>query len=203
MPTKIIIVVGKYHDIIKKTVDEYIQNIQLVYVYQPEALGTGNAIQCCVEELQSEPSDLTLILSGDVPFLKCETMMDIIKDTNKVKIAITELEDSTGYGRIILKDSEFTRIVEEKDCSTEEKKIKLINCGIYSFNTEILCKYLPYLTNDNNQKEYYLTDIIEIIKMNEDINVELCNIDKEKHYQIMGINTKQQLLELERLARPI
>lgn len=203
MPKKIIIVVGKYHNIIKKTIDEYIQNINLVYVYQPEALGTGHAIQCCMEELKSEPSELTLILSGDVPFLKCETMIDIIKDTNKVKIAITELEDSTGYGRIMLKNSQFEKIIEEKDCSTEEKRIKLINCGIYSFSTDILCKYLPCLSNDNAQREYYLTDIIEIIKINEDINVELCTIDKDKHYQIMGINTKQQLIELESLVSPV
>jgi UDP-N-acetylglucosamine diphosphorylase/glucosamine-1-phosphate N-acetyltransferase len=203
MPKKIIIVVGKYRDIIKKTIDEYLPNIQVIYVYQPEALGTGNAIQCCIEELQSDPSDLTLILSGDVPFLKYETMVDIIKDTNKVKIAATELADPTGYGRIILHNSQFEKIVEEKDCSTEQKQIKLINCGIYSFNTEVLCKHLPSLSNDNAQKEYYLTDIIEIIKINEDINVQLCNIEKEKHYQIMGINTKQQLLELEGLVIPV
>jgi UDP-N-acetylglucosamine diphosphorylase/glucosamine-1-phosphate N-acetyltransferase len=203
IPKKIMIVVGKYRDIIKKTIDEYLPNVQLIYVYQPEALGTGHAIQCCANELKFETYNTTLVLSGDVPFLKYETMTDIIKDTNKVKIAVTELEDSTGYGRIILKDLQFEKIIEEKDCSVEQKKIKQINCGIYSFNTKILCKYLPCLSNNNAQKEYYLTDIIEIIKINEGIDVQLCNINKDKHYQIMGINTKQQLLELERLANPI
>lgn len=203
MPKKIIIIVGKYRDIIKQTIDEYFPNTNIVYVYQPKALGTGHAIQCCIEELQSDPSELTLILSGDVPFLKYETMNDIIKDINKVKIAATELEDPTGYGRIIVNNSQFEKIVEEKDCSSEQKMIKQINCGIYSFNTNILCKYLPYLSNDNVQKEYYLTDIIEIIKINENIEIQICNIDKEKHYQIMGINTKQQLLDLERMAKPV
>ena len=200
-PKKIMIVVGKYREIIEKTIKEYLDmnTFPIEYIYQPEALGTGHAIQCCIESLKKNINSKTLILSGDVPLLKYNTMNSIITNVNKVKITTTEFENSTGYGRIIEKNSLFEKIVEEKDCTLEEKKIKKINCGIYVFDTEILCKYLPYLTNNNAQKEYYLTDIIEIIKTNEDINIDLYNISKENHYQIMGINTKEQLIELERL----
>jgi len=200
-PKKIMIVVGKYREIIEKTIKEYLDmnTFPIEYIYQPEALGTGHAIQCCIESLKKNINSKTLILSGDVPLLKYNTMNSIITNVNKVKITTTEFENSTGYGRIIEKNSLFEKIVEEKDCTLEEKKIKKINCGIYVFDTEILCKYLPYLTNNNFQKEYYLTDIIEIIKTNEDINIDLYNISKENHYQIMGINTREQLLELERL----
>jgi len=202
-PKKILIVVGIYYEIIKETISKYIQqDIPIKYIYQPQSLGTGHAIQCCVDELKLDQQTTTLILSGDVPFLKYDTMSNII-NTNTVKIGITELENSFGYGRIILNDSNFEKIVEEKDCSAEEEKIKLVNCGIYAFNTAILCKYLHHLSNNNSQKEYYLTDIIEIIKINENKKIELCVIEKEKHYQIMGINTKNQLLELERLVNPI
>jgi hypothetical protein len=128
-------------------------------------------------------------------------MYELIQNTNKVKIMTTELENSSGYGRIIELHSEFLKIKEEKDCLPEEKLIKKINCGIYSFNTEILCKYLPYLNNNNSQNEYYLTDIIEIIKMNEKIKVDMFNIPNNKHHEIMGINTKEQLLELEKFMK--
>lgn len=200
-PKKILIVVGKYKNIIEQTIKDYldINAFPIIFVFQKEALGTGHAIQCCTEELQKESAQTALILSGDVPFLKYTTMTEIIKNTNKVKIATTELENATGYGRIIEINSLFEKIVEEKDCSEEQKLIKKINCGIYAFDTQILCKYLPYLSNNNSQKEYYLTDIIEIIKLNEHVSVDLYNIPKHRHYEIIGINTKEQLLELEKL----
>ena len=116
-------------------------------------------------------------------------MREILKNVNKVKITTAEFDNSTGYGRI----------VEEKDCSTEEKNIKKINGGIYAFDIETLCKYLPYLSNNNSQNEYYLTDIVEIIKTNENIEIDMFNITPDKHHEIMGINTTDQLLELEKL----
>jgi len=200
-PKKIIIVVGKYRDIIDKTISEYIDldSFPVVFVNQHEALGTGHAIKCCIDELKNDLNKTTLILSGDVPLLKYETMFDLIKNTNKVKLMTTEFDNPTGYGRIVEHNSEFLKITEEKDCILEEKLIKKINCGIYSFDTNILIKYLPYLNNNNSQKEYYLTDIIEIIKKYENVKIDMLNISKDKHHEIMGINTKEQLIELEKL----
>lgn len=126
-------------------------------------------------------------------------MREILKNVNKVKITTDEFDNSTGYGRIAEVDSTFVKIVEEKDCSTEEKNIKKINGGIYAFDIETLCKYLPYLSNNNSQNEYYLTDIVEIIKTNENIEIDMFNITPDKHHEIMGINTTDQLLELEKL----
>jgi UDP-N-acetylglucosamine diphosphorylase/glucosamine-1-phosphate N-acetyltransferase len=202
-PKKIIIVVGKYKDIIQKTIESYLDMnlFNIVYVFQEEALGTGHAVQCCMEELKKEYSNMTLILSGDVPLLKSNTMNELIKDNTNIKIIVSEFENPTGYGRIIeTNDGVFDKILEEKDCNEEEKKIKKCNCGVYAINTNILCKYLPCLTNNNSQKEYYLTDIIEIIKINEKMNIEMLNIPKEKQYEIIGVNTKQQLVDLEKIA---
>jgi len=200
-PLKIIIVVGKYRDIIETTINEYVDTdkTQLVFVDQPDAQGTGHAIQCCAEELNKDNCLTTLILSGDVPLLKSETMVKMLENINKVKIMTAEFDNSSGYGRIAELDAKFVKIVEEKDCSIDEKQIKKINCGIYAFDTETLCKYLPYLSNNNAQKEYYLTDIIEIIKTRETIDIDMFNIRKDKHHEIMGINTSDQLLELEKL----
>ena len=200
-PLKIIIVVGKYRDIIETTINEYVDTdkTQLLFVDQPYAQGTGHAIQCCAEELNKDNCLTTLILSGDVPLLKSETMVKMLENINKVKIMTAEFDNSSGYGRIAELDAKFVKIVEEKDCSIDEKQIKKINCGIYAFDTETLCKYLPYLSNNKAQKEYYLTDIIEIIKTRETIEIDMFNIRKDKHHEIMGINTSDQLLELEKL----
>ena len=201
-PLKIIIVVGKYRDIIEKTITEYvdINQINLKFVNQPTAIGTGNAIYCCIDELTHNIHNInttTLILSGDVPLLKTDTMLAVITHINKVKLITAEMINSTGYGRIIELNNKFVKIVEENDCTHEEKEIKKINCGIYAFKTDILCKYLPYISNNNSQKEYYLTDIIEIIKNNEDVEVDMFNIPQYKIHEIIGVNTKAQLADLE------
>ena len=124
-------------------------------------------------------------------------MLAVITHINKVKLITAEMINSTGYGRIIELNNKFVKIVEENDCTHEEKEIKKINCGIYAFKTDILCKYLPYISNNNSQKEYYLTDIIEIIKNNEDVEVDMFNIPQYKIHEIIGVNTKAQLVDLE------
>lgn len=199
-PIKILIIVGKYKNIIIDTLEEYgiINDDLLIFVNQPESLGTGHAMQCCISELQQYKQNIVIILSGDVPLLQYDTLNDFITSFNIAKMITTVLDEPYGYGRIIVNNG-FIKIVEEKDCSVEQQNIHNVNCGIYAFNVDILCKYLPYLTNNNSQKEYYLTDIIEIIQNNENIKVDTFMIIKEKQYQIVGVNTPEQLLQLERL----
>lgn len=200
-PSKIICVVGKYKDIIVSTIKEYIDydNQKIIFVNQPEPLGTGHAIQCCIDELRKDNDSNVIILSGDVPLLKYSTISDFLQNVDTGKLMTTEFDNPTGYGRIIEKNGIFEKIVEEKDCLPEERLVKKVNCGIYVFDSRILCKYLPYLTNNNSQKEYYLTDIVEIIKQHEDIKIDTMNIPKERQYEIMGVNTIEQLRELEDL----
>ena len=202
-PIKILIVVGKYKNIIKQTLEQYMDiniNKQIVFIDQPIALGTGHAIQCCRDELLNyDDLSKVIILSGDVPLLKFSTINNMLENFNKVKIVTTKFNNPDGYGRIIEKNNKFLKIVEQKDCNEEEKLIKRVNCGIYIIQLSILCKYLPYLSNNNSQNEYYLTDIIEIIKINENIVIDIHDISEKNQYQIMGINTSEQLLELEKL----
>jgi UDP-N-acetylglucosamine diphosphorylase/glucosamine-1-phosphate N-acetyltransferase len=195
---KILIVVGKYREIIQKTIEEYLATDVITFIDQPNPLGTGNAIQCCIEELKKYTYHNTLILSGDVPLLSAELMYNMVTNVSIVRLMTAIFLEPRGYGRIVETEF-FEKIVEEKDCSEEEREIKKINCGIYTFDSKILCKYLPHLKNNNAQKEYYLTDILEIIKNNEKVNVELYNIEKEKHHEIIGVNTKAQLVELEKI----
>lgn len=199
-PKKILLVVGKYKDIIESTIKNYINIQNIEFINQPNALGTGNAILCCRDYLLNNPLSNVLILSGDVPLIRCDTLSNIINISNTT-IVTTSLDNPTGYGRIIILDSIFHKIIEEKDCNDREKELKIVNSGIYLFDSDLLCKYLPLINNDNNQKEYYLTDIFKIIKTHESRNINLYNIEKKFQYQLMGVNTPEQLKDLEILMQ--
>jgi UDP-N-acetylglucosamine diphosphorylase/glucosamine-1-phosphate N-acetyltransferase len=197
---KIIIVVGKYKDVIKSELDKFIDDLpDIEYVIQDEPLGTGHAIKCCINELSEFPESDVLILSGDVPLLQQNTMNKLINMNENVKLITTNLSEPTGYGRIVKNSEKFEKIVEQKDCNKRELEIKEINCGIYSIKSEYLCKYLPELKNNNSQGEYYLTDIIEIIKREENIDIGILKIPEQNVYEILGVNTIEQLKELEKL----
>lgn len=196
---KILIVVGKYKDVIKAELEKYDQMPDIEYVIQHEPLGTGHAVKCCINELSEFPESDVLILSGDVPLLQQNTMKKLINMDEKVKLITTTLSDPTGYGRIVKNSEKFDKIIEQKDCNKIELEVKEINCGIYAIKSEYLCKYLPHLKNNNSQGEYYLTDIIEMIKREEGLDVGLLKIPEENIYEILGVNTIEQLKELEKL----
>jgi len=121
---KIIIIVGKYKDIIKTELEKYDKLPEIEYVIQDEPLGTGHAIKCCINELSEYPESDVLILSGDVPLLQQHTMNKLIKMNEKVKIITTILSDPNGYGRILKNGEKFDKIVEQKDCNKREIEIK-------------------------------------------------------------------------------
>ena len=193
-PIDIYIIVGKYKDVIEKEIGNYNLSKKIKFVIQEEALGTGHAIQCCVPVLENLNSNV-IILSGDVPLISRKTLENLV-NIDKIKLMTTILDNPKGYGRIVEKDNKFVKIVEDKDCNYFEKEINKINSGIYSINSELICKYVMDLKNDNKQKEYYLTDIVEIIKENENIDIEMYNVPKEKQFELMGVNTIEQLNQL-------
>ena len=173
---KVIIVVGKYKDRIKEVIDKYINYIpEITYVIQEEPLGDGHALICCKEELLKLPKTDVLILSGDVPMLRVNTMRKLIETKGAVKMITTTVDDPSGYEKF--------------------------NAGIYCVNAKLLCDHFQYLTNDNKEKEYYLTDLIEIIKTRSNANIELYNIEAERIGEILGVKTLEQLKELEALIK--
>jgi UDP-N-acetylglucosamine diphosphorylase/glucosamine-1-phosphate N-acetyltransferase len=198
IPVKqILIVVGKHRSQIQEAI---VSDQNITYVDQPEALGTGHAIQCCIPELVKYPNSKTMILSGDVPLFSTQSMFQLIHQVNKVRITVTNSYDPAGYGRIIMSNNNtFDKIVEHNDCTAEQLAIQLVNCGIYAMDTEILCKWLPSITNNNSKGEYYLTDIIEIIKREEQIEIDLYDLPSDKIMEVTGVNTLKQLNELSKL----
>jgi UDP-N-acetylglucosamine pyrophosphorylase len=189
----IYIIVGAFRDQIEKVVNQhFFKSDYFRYINQPEPLGTGHAIQCCLPVLQQQFSSVkVLVLSGDVPFFSTQSMRDVMNIQSKATIVATQMEDPYGYGRIIKSELEL-RIVEEKDCTDEEKQVKMVNCGIYAFENETLCQNLPKIKNENAQNEYYLTSIFETIQG----KVGFYEIPAEKQYEVCGINTPDQLEEM-------
>lgn len=193
-PKMILIVVGKYRNIIEETLNKFNVLKFVKFVIQMPAQGTGHAIQCCKDTLHinNEKNDKVLILSGDTPLVSSKLMKDMI-NFQDVKIMTTIREDPTGYGRVKITKGKFDKIVEHKDANEEELKIQQVNCGIYAFRNDYLCKYLRYLNNNNEQNEYYLTDMIEILDKNANANIEIFTLENDRQWELTNVNDQKQL----------
>ena len=199
-PEKIIIVVGKFRELIGENIYSRYPHMKdkFVLVDQMNPQGTGHALQCALNEIKKHQHTNFVILSGDVPLITKSLIADI-SSTNDVdaSLAVMDIEYPAGYGRIIMENGIFSKIVEEKDCSVTEKKITLVNCGLYMFSSECLCKYLPLLTNNNAQKEYYLTDLFGMMIDTEKHIISVVILPVQQQYQLQGVNTPEQLKQLE------
>ena len=192
-PDSITLVVGFQKDLVKN----HIKNNNINYVSQDEQLGTGHAALQIERQLQNQEGHL-LILYGDVPNIKSNTLSPIInqhiKEDRKATVITAIIEDPTGYGRIVRSENgDLLRIVEEKDCTDDERKIKEWNPGIYIFKIPQLFNELKRIRSNNASNEYYLTDVIELIKENSPIQAERIS----KSSEVIGINTINQLSDLE------
>jgi bifunctional N-acetylglucosamine-1-phosphate-uridyltransferase/glucosamine-1-phosphate-acetyltransferase GlmU-like protein len=114
-------------------------------------------------------------------------------------LVVMDLEYPTGYGRIITENGTFSKIVEEKDCDPTQKKITLVNCGVYMFSSECLCRYLPALVNTNAQKEYYLTDLFGMMIDSDKHIISVIKLPVHQQYQLQGVNTPEQLKQIENM----
>ncbi len=184
----------------KELVIETIQDDGVEFAVQSPQLGTGHAVMQAAPNLKNFEGNV-LVLSGDVPLLQAGTLRRLI-DIHESEGALatlltTNMDDPTGYGRIVRDENNFVRkIVEEKDADDEIREIQEINVGIYIFTAKELFATLPQVTNNNRQGEYYLPDVVKIyVDRNEKVAAVLTEDVEETH----GINTVDQLKNAEEI----
>lgn len=190
------VIIGKGAELVKAGTESR----KVSYSLQQEQLGTGHAVKCAKEFLQDKDG-VVAIFAGDAPLTKVETINKLIDEHIEKKNSATLLsaivEDPTGYGRIIRDGDEVIKIVEHKDCSEEELKVNEMNAAMYCFDIKELLASLDELSNDNNQGEYYLTDVIGILK-SKGKRVGAVVTDYE---DTIGVNSRIQLAEAEQILR--
>ena len=165
-PRSIVVVVGHQAEEVEQAVLAEVGELAS-FVIQAKQRGTGDAVESA-RNILADSDSLVLVLSGDVPMIKVETLKNLIEHHNNAGAACTilsvRLENPTHYGRIIRDDNDsFQKIVEERDASDEQRKVKEINSGIYCFDSRDLFRALRKVEPANDQGEYYLTDVPGII----------------------------------------
>ena len=191
------VIIGKGSELVKESTKD--RNVS--YSLQEEQLGTGHAVKCAKEFLQGKDG-VVAVFTGDAPLTRVETIEKLIKEHiekgNKATLLSAYVDDPTGYGRIIRDDNkEVLKIVEHKDCNEEELKVNEMNAGMYCFDIKSLLSSLEELNNNNVQGEYYLTDVIGILKDKKE-KVGALVTDYE---DTLGVNSRAQLAEVEKVLR--
>ena len=164
------------------------QNINFHMQDAEQFPGTGGAMKGITTKYEK-----TLILNGDMPLITQDSLLALTGGDAHINMSVIKLDNPDGYGRVIIDNEKVQEIVEQKDCNETQLETKTVNAGIYCVNTELLNRYIPLLSNDNAQKEYYLTDIV---KMAVDENQTVTPIYVEEE-EFKGVNSKFDLAEAE------
>jgi bifunctional UDP-N-acetylglucosamine pyrophosphorylase / glucosamine-1-phosphate N-acetyltransferase len=196
---RVIVVIGHGKD---EMIAQFGHDSRITWIEQAEQLGTGHAVQMCRGELQKQQGDV-FILAGDGPLIRSEVLRTLLQahrdDHADASLATAVLDDPTGYGRIVRDDAgDFREIVEQVDCSPEQREIREIFPSYYCVRSDALLWALDRLTNDNRKREYYLTDIYG----------HLCRAGKKviavqavPAEDALSINNRQQLAEVDSIMQ--
>ena len=190
---RIVVVYGHGGEVVREALDAP----DLAWARQDPPQGTGHAVQQAMPLV--EDGDIALILYGDVPLIGVPTLQRLMAAASDRQLALltVNMDDPTGYGRIIRNDAgKVTCIVEEKDASPEQRQVREVNTGILAAPVERLRGWLANLKNDNSQGEYYLTDIIAMAVAD---GLDVVTTQPDAFEETLGVNNKTQLAELERI----
>jgi bifunctional UDP-N-acetylglucosamine pyrophosphorylase/glucosamine-1-phosphate N-acetyltransferase len=186
-PERRLVIIGNQGEQVKKSL-EALSGIE--FVEQTEQLGTGHAVQQLIPHLEGFSGNL-LVLNGDVPLLRPNTIKQLLEThqahQNAVTLLTAHLPNPKGYGRVFCDERNLVKaIVEDRDCTAAQKQNHRINAGVYCFNWSRLAEVLPKLQANNDQKEYYLTDVVRYLDP-------VMAVDVEDYEEILGINDRKQL----------
>ena len=194
---RVIVVVGSH----KEEVVGVVERLGAEWVEQSQQLGTGHALKVASPLLQGGEGDV-LVLYGDTPLVRAETLRELCSLHNETQAEVTLLttcpEDPTGYGRVIRdRGGRVTKIVEEVDLTEEERQAREANAGIYCFKAGPLSRVLEGLTPDNKKGEYYLTQVVELLN-DKGGRVETMPIANAR--ELLGVNSQADLARLSQIA---
>lgn len=197
-PERAYMVVGHDAEEVRKT----FARPEVTFIEQGEQLGTGHALQVAKSELEQCPSATLVVLVGDAPLLKSETLEALISAHAKggaATVLTTRVENPHGYGRVVRAAGARVRaIVEEKICTPKQRQIQEISCGIFCFSRKELLKHLDELSAENAQKEYLLTDLVEIFNRHK-LKVIAYRVDDAR--EVLGVNDRVELAAMEKTLR--
>lgn len=196
-PDHIHIVIGHQAELVQKEVLVY---HDVHFALQSQLLGTGDAVKAALPGIGKNVNHV-LVLCGDVPLIQPLTLTQLVNghlsEDAKITVLSTIVDNPTGYGRIITDNNgDLVCIREEADASVSEKKVKMVNTGIYCFEKSFLAEAIEQIVPENNQAEYYLTDLVEIAKNKGE---KITSITMDDPRQVMGVNTLQELDTANRL----
>ena len=183
-----------YHQaqLVQQTMQKYFDDVHYVIQDHENYPGTGGAVM----NIETK-HDKVLVLNGDMPLVEATELEKFFTLDADIVMSVIKMEDSSGYGRVVIDGESVEKIVEEKDASEQEKAIKTVNAGIYLFANGMMNKYLPQLSNDNAQDEYYLTDVIELAK-NDGFKIAPLYVSEEN---FKGVNSKYDLSNAEEIMQ--
>lgn len=188
----ITVVVAHQKEAVTETMQALFDDISFVTQDAENFPGTGGAVMNIQPRYEN-----VLVLNGDMPLITAASMEGFLSGDSDITMSIFDLEDPSGYGRVVISEVGVERIVEEKDATEAEKDITHVNAGVYAFKRSVLEAYLPKLSNDNAQGEYYLTDVVALAKADH-LTIEPLLVDEE-HFK--GVNSKADLAASEEIMQ--
>lgn len=182
------VVISHQKEAVQAQMESFFSDITYVVQDAKNFPGTGGAMKNV-----SVKNERVLVLNGDMPLINEEALSGFLTTDADIVMSIFDLENPDGYGRVKIENNEVQYIVEQKDANKDELKISHVNAGIYALSRDVLNKYIPLLSNDNAQEEYYLTDVISMARA-DNLSIKPLLVDEE-HFK--GVNSKKDLADSE------
>jgi len=188
----IIIVLHHQYEKVKAAVEAEYSRVRFHRQDADNYPGTGGALRGV-----DFAHERVLILNGDMPLVTTHSLLRLSDAGGDIAMSVIPLDDPSGYGRVVIEEGEVREIVEEKDCTPDQKRIRTVNAGVYCVDTELLERYIPRLSDDNAQREYYLTDIVKMA-VEEGRHVKPVFVEEE---EFKGVNSRVDLAHAEELMQ--
>ncbi|WP_428738659.1 bifunctional UDP-N-acetylglucosamine diphosphorylase/glucosamine-1-phosphate N-acetyltransferase GlmU [Sulfurimonas sp.] len=186
------VVIAHQKEKVQESMQKYFDDITFVEQDTTNFPGTGGAMKNVTPK-----NEKVLVLNGDMPLISAESLQGFLHNDADIIMSIFDLENPNGYGRVVIDKNEVQYIVEQKDANQAELNVTTVNAGIYAFKKSVLNTYIPQLSNDNAQQEYYLTDVIAMAKKDA-LTIAPLLVDEE-HFK--GVNSKKDLAESEMIMQ--